>query len=68
MNWLKKLRLDAGMTQANLAKSAGVSEAEISRIECDHRNPNFNTLSKIARVFDSNAFALVKKIVDDADA
>jgi transcriptional regulator with XRE-family HTH domain len=47
---VKKLREQEGLTQAGLAKRAGVTEAYISMIESGARkNPSLPTLKKLAR-------------------
>lgn len=45
---LKKLRNEAGLTQIQLAKSAGVSRPTISRIENGANYPNTNTLRALS--------------------
>jgi transcriptional regulator with XRE-family HTH domain len=47
---IKKLREDQGLTQASLAKKAGVTEAYVSMIEAGARkNPSLPVLKKLAR-------------------
>jgi transcriptional regulator with XRE-family HTH domain len=47
---VKKLREDQGLTQAALAKRAGVTEAYVSMIESGVRkNPSLPTLKRLAR-------------------
>jgi transcriptional regulator with XRE-family HTH domain len=47
---VKKLREQQGMTQAELAKKAGVTEAYVSMLESGARkNPSLPTLKKLAR-------------------
>lgn len=45
---LRKLRLEKGLTQAELAKKAGVSEISIRKYEDGSRNPKIQTLIKLA--------------------
>ena len=47
---LRKLRLEKGLTQAELAKKAGVSEISIRKYEDGSRNPKIQTLIKLADV------------------
>ena len=55
---LKKWRAD--MTQADLAKKAGVSRATINRIEQGHADSvNFETVNKLARALNVDADVLV---------
>ena len=46
---IRKYRKEAGMTQAELGKKAGLSEAMIRQYELGKRNPKFENLSKIAK-------------------
>lgn len=47
---LKKVRLEKGLTQKELAKLSGVSVAYISLMECGKRYPTILILIQIARV------------------
>lgn len=44
---IKKLRLKAGMSQCELAKKAGVSQAHIAKIETGKVDPRFSTVKRI---------------------
>ena len=44
---LRLLRIRAGLTQAELAKKAGVSQSLIARIESGKVNPRVSTLMRI---------------------
>lgn len=46
-------RLEKRMSQRELAKKLGTSQAVISNIETMSGNPSFNQLNKIARALDS---------------
>lgn len=46
---LMKARIDAGMTQAELAKKSGVRQSNISRIESGAVIPRLDTLEKLAQ-------------------
>lgn len=48
---LKKLREDAGFTQAALSKKLGVSQGTIGNWESGTREPNLDTLQQIANYF-----------------
>lgn len=48
---VKQLRLDAGMTQEQLAGRIWVSKAAVSNYELSDRNPSPETIIKIAKVF-----------------
>jgi transcriptional regulator with XRE-family HTH domain len=45
--FLKLARLEAGLSQRELAEEAGVSQSEIARIESGQREPSIPTLQKI---------------------
>ena len=47
---LKTLRTEAGLSISELARQSGVSKQAISNIEKRTRDPNWNTVVKIARV------------------
>lgn len=42
-------RQDAGLTQAQLAERAGVSQPQIAKLERPRANPTIDTLEKVAR-------------------
>jgi transcriptional regulator with XRE-family HTH domain len=46
---VKALRLERGLSQAELAEAAGTSEEWIRRIERGARSPSFDTLEAISR-------------------
>jgi len=50
-NVLKKLRSNRNITQSELADEIGVSKSTISMYETNHREPDFETLEKIADYF-----------------
>jgi transcriptional regulator with XRE-family HTH domain len=47
-----KLRLEAGLTQEQLAKKAGVNQSAIARIENDDSIPRMDTFIKICKALD----------------
>jgi len=47
---LKKLRIDAGLTQRQLAKLIGVSQAHVAKIEGGRVDPRLSTVNKILQV------------------
>jgi transcriptional regulator with XRE-family HTH domain len=63
---LKKYREDKGMTQAELAAKVGVSAVTITRYEKGVREPNMDTLSKIAKILECTLDDMlgVRTIVD----
>lgn len=50
---MKKMRLELGLTQHELASRAGVSQPLIARIESGDVDPRLSTLSKIFNAFDA---------------
>lgn len=46
--WLRKKMTELGITQAELTEKAGISEAAISYIVCESREPKISTVMKIA--------------------
>jgi len=47
---LKKLRVEAGLTQRQLAQLVGVSQAHIAKIEKENVDPRLSTVNKILQV------------------
>jgi len=47
---LKRLRVEAGLTQRQLAESVGVSQAHIAKIERENVDPRLSTVNKILHV------------------
>ena len=48
INELIKLRTEEGLSQIELAKKAGISQADISRLENGKSNPSVKMLQRIA--------------------
>ena len=51
---LRKMRLEAGLTQSQLAKMVGVSQAHIAKIEGEKVDPRLSTVNKILEILSSN--------------
>jgi len=49
---LKEIRLDKGITQVQLASKLGVTDAAIRGWENGGKEPSYETLCKIAKIFD----------------
>ena len=48
---IKKARLDAGLTQIEVAEKLGVAQAQDARWENGGRNPKDETVKKLAEIF-----------------
>ena len=53
-NNIKKARLDAGLTQLEVAKKLGVAQAQYARWENGGRNPKDETVEKLADIFETS--------------
>lgn len=58
---VRRIRLDRLLSQAELAKRAGITEATLSRLEQGQQQPHYLTLSKLARALRLPATDLVDK-------
>jgi len=52
MKNLRKIRKEHGMTMKHLAERIGVSESAISQYENGKRQPGYETLIELSRIFD----------------
>lgn len=57
---LKELRTQHGMTQGQLAKSAGVSPGNVGDWESGKSKPGYNALAALARIFEVSADYLLE--------
>ena len=57
---VKTLREKRGLTQAELAKRAGVTLGYIGKLETGHYDPQLSTLKKLAKALKVTVAALVK--------
>ena len=55
---IKYMRQRREMTQAELAKSAGVSQSTVAQIENGDKDPSFSTLLKISQALDCHLAVL----------
>src|SRR5256712_11757725 len=61
---LKRLRLQLGMTQARLAREAGVSQSLIAKIEAGVVDPAFSSLKAISEGLSSSRATAGEKAAD----
>ena len=59
---LKELRLDNSLTQAELANALSVDQRTVSNWEKGIREPDFESLMKIARYFNVSADYLIGRV------
>jgi transcriptional regulator with XRE-family HTH domain len=57
---LKQLRAERGLTQAALAKRAGVTLSYVGRLEIGRHDPQLSTLRKLAKALKVTVAELVK--------
>jgi transcriptional regulator with XRE-family HTH domain len=57
---IKRLRADRKITQATLAKRAGISHGYLARLETGRQDPTITTLEKIAKALKVNVAELLK--------
>lgn len=57
---IRTLRLEAGLSQEELAASVGVDQAYISRLEAGEKNPTILTLWHFAEALDTTPSILLK--------
>jgi len=57
---IKKIRLDKGLIQLDLEVKAGISRADISKIENGLKNIEFITIIKIAEALDVDVIELFR--------
>lgn len=56
---IKKARLDAGLTQLEVAEKLGVAQAQYARWESGGRNPKDETVEKLAKILNTS-FEILK--------
>ncbi len=61
---LKKVRLQAHLTQAGLAKAAGVSQSIVAKVEAGTVDPTYSTLASISRALSESMSKTGKKAAD----
>lgn len=62
-NSIKKLRMEAGLTQKGLAELVGVSQAHVAKIEGGRVDPRLSTINKILRVLNEGKQKKCKDIM-----
>jgi predicted transcriptional regulator len=62
---LKKMRKDAGMTQIELARSIGVSQAHIAKIENNKVDPRLSTVNRLLNILSTKTTQLCKHVMTE---
>ncbi len=62
---LRKLRIESGLTQSQLAKLVGVSQAHIAKIEGEKVDPRLSTVNKILQVLIGGGGRKCKEIMTE---
>jgi predicted transcriptional regulator len=65
-NLVKRLRLEAGLTQKQLAELVGVSQAHIAKIELAKVDPRLSTVNKIMEVLRAGREKQCKDVMTEA--
>lgn len=60
---IKKMREDAGLTQEQLAKAVGITQAHVAKIENERVNPTLSTINKIMSFLETNRKIKCKDLV-----
>lgn len=61
---LKRIRQQAGLTQAELAKAAGLSQSIVAKVEAGDVDPTFSTLASLSRALNATVAQAGKKAAD----
>ena len=59
-NTLIKARLEKKLTQAQLAKEAGMQQSAIARIESGKSHPHYRTMNRVAKALDKKIAFVAK--------
>lgn len=59
MNNLKKLRLGKKLRQKDIAKQLGITQQAYANYERSHRQPDFETLKKLSKIFNVTTDMLI---------
>lgn len=62
---LKKLRIEKGLSQKELAKKAGINPTAVSMYETDRRMPKYETMERFAKGLDVDVAKLYQLAKDD---
>ena len=64
---IRKLRLDKGLTQRDLAELINVSDKAVSKWECGNGMPDLSILPNLSKVFETDISALLKGELEEND-
>lgn len=67
-NRIRRYRLERGMSQAQLAEKAGRKRSAIGNYESGAREPDYDTLTALARALEVSVSALLGEMGSDDDA
>ena len=59
---VRRLRMEAGLTQEQLGERCKMDLSAVSRLERGQRNPRLDTLVRLARALDVPPFALLEDV------
>lgn len=63
---LRKARKELGYSQKLVAEKLGITDVTYSRYELDKRQPSFETLEELAKIFNIDVVFFFEREVDDA--
>lgn len=58
LNRLREIRILRGLSQRQLARTAGIHHPAINRIEGGQRTPTYRTMKKIAKALETDVFQI----------
>lgn len=64
---ISKLRLEAGLSQEELAERAGIHRTYVSQLERGIKSPTLAVLIKVAKALDTRASRLLRSVEDGLD-
>lgn len=65
---VKRLRVERGMTQDDLAAKSGITKSFIGRVERDQRNASLDVVDALARALGVDPLDLLQPLEDSEDS